>query len=192
MTTLPPPRRIIAAHGINGEPHIIDEEIHYPADSPFQAAVGFLQPELVGKPDKSIEWASIKPARLSNDDAISLRWLDFPPGFKVDLHFTQTIGEYDLIAIRYYGLILSHSDYVIVIHGELEMILHDGSSKTVRAGDTIVQIANIHGWNNNTTEWAMLMVYVSGVAAIVVPSEPVKINGRGLEEPPFNAYHAQF
>lgn len=75
MTTLPPPRRIIAAHGINGEPHIIDEEIHYPADSPFQAAVGFLQPELVGKPDKAIEWASIKPARLSNDDAISLRWL---------------------------------------------------------------------------------------------------------------------
>ncbi|KAL0254167.1 hypothetical protein I308_101547 [Cryptococcus tetragattii IND107] len=167
MTTLPPPRRIIAAHGINGEPHIIDEEIHYPADSPFQAAVGFLQPELVGKPDKAIEWASIKPARLSNDDAISLRWLDFPPGFKVDLHFTQTI------------------DYVIVIHGELEMILHDGSSKTVRAGDTIVQIANIHGWNNNSTEWAR-------VAAIVVPSEPVKINGRGLEEPPFNAYHAQF
>lgn len=115
-----------------------------------------------------------------------------------------------MITIRYCRLILSHPDYVIVIHGELEMILHDGSSKTVRAGDTIVQIANIHGWNNNSTEWAsesscapiqvmnerkgckVLIVYVSGVAAIVVPSEPVKINGRGLEEPPFNAYHAQF
>lgn len=75
MTTLPPPRTIIAAHGVNGEPHIIDKEIHYPADSPFQAAVGFLQPELVGKPDKAIEWAGIKPARISNDDATSLRWL---------------------------------------------------------------------------------------------------------------------
>lgn len=75
MTTLPPPRQIIVAHGANGEPHIIDEKIHYPADSPFQAAVGFLQPELVGKPDKAIEWASIKPTKVSNDDAISLRWL---------------------------------------------------------------------------------------------------------------------
>lgn len=36
------------------------------------------------------------------------------------------------------------------------------------------------------------MVYISGFAAVVVPSEPVKINGRGLEEPPFNAYRAQF
>ncbi|OXG21688.1 hypothetical protein C366_01371 [Cryptococcus neoformans Tu401-1] len=167
MTTLPPPRTIIAAHGVNGEPHIIDKEIHYPTDSPFQAAVGFLQPELVGKPDKAIEWAGIKPATISNDDATSLRWLDLPPGFRGDLHFTQTI------------------DYLILIYGELEMTLHDGSSKTVRAGDAVVQIANIHGWNNNTTEWARF-------AAVVVPSEPVKINGRGLEEPPFNAYRAQF
>lgn len=79
---------------------------------------------------------------------------DFPPGFKSDVHFTQTIGECDLTPIRYCKLKVSQLDYLIVVHGELEMILHDGSSKTVRAGDAIVQIGNIHGWNNNTTDWA--------------------------------------
>lgn len=58
---------------------------------------------------------------------------------------------------NYYKILQAQSsqlDYLILIHGELEMTLHDGSSKTVRAGDAVVQIANIHGWNNNTTEWA--------------------------------------
>lgn len=50
----------------------------------------------------------------------------------------------------------------------------------------------MHQYMNERKGCKVLMVCVSEVAAIGVPSEPVKINGRGLEKPPFNAYHAQF
>ncbi|OCF35885.1 hypothetical protein I316_02379 [Kwoniella heveanensis BCC8398] len=167
-TPLPAPRKIIAAHAPTGEPVLIDETTPFPSDEPqLRAQVGYIQPELIGKPDKAIEWAGAKPTKISHDDQISLRWVDIPPRYDGALHFTNTF------------------DYLIVTHGELEMALYDGSTKLVRVGDAIVQIANIHAWNNKTDQWARFV-------GVVVPSEPVKVNGQGLEQPPLNGYHAQF
>ncbi|WVQ86105.1 hypothetical protein IAT38_008273 [Cryptococcus sp. DSM 104549] len=167
-TPLPTPRRIIAAHNPDGTPCLSAELFPYPSDEIIQKhQVGYVQPDLVGEPSKAIEWAGYRPTKISHDDAISFRWLDFPPGYKGVLHFTQTF------------------DYLILTHGEAELILHDGTTQSVRQGDVVVQIGNIHAWNNPSSEWARFVV-------VVTPAKPVEINGKGLEAAPFHGYHAQF
>ncbi|WVQ74570.1 hypothetical protein IAR50_004171 [Cryptococcus sp. DSM 104548] len=169
MSTLPPPRRLVAAHSADGTPILLED--HFPSTdtdpTTLKAQVLFLQPELVAKPGKVIEWAGARPEKISHDDAISARYVDIPPSGDGFFHFTQTI------------------DYLILTHGELEMELHDGTKKTVHAGDLVVQAANIHRWNNLKPEWARFIAFVG-------PSEAVKVDGKGLEDPPFNGFLAKF
>ena len=51
------------------------------------------------------------------------------------MHFTNTI------------------DYIVVTHGTLEIVLHDGSKRRAVAGDVVVQLANVHQWNNVGDNW---------------------------------------
>jgi quercetin dioxygenase-like cupin family protein len=43
-------------------------------------------------------------------------------------------------------------DFAIVISGKVELELDDGVKLSMKTGDTLVQQANIHGWNNVGTE----------------------------------------
>ncbi|ODN83069.1 hypothetical protein L202_01291 [Cryptococcus amylolentus CBS 6039] len=169
MSSLPPPRRLVAAHATDGTPVLLEH--HFPSadtdPATLKAQVLFLQPDLVAKPEKAVEWAEARPDKISHDDAISARYIDLPPSADGFFHFTQTI------------------DYLVITHGELEMELHDGTKTTVHPGDLVVQAANIHRWNNLKPEWARFIAFVG-------PSEAVKVDGKGLEEPPFNGYLAKF
>ncbi|KAK8850666.1 hypothetical protein IAR55_004586 [Kwoniella newhampshirensis] len=171
--TLPPPHRILASHStIDGTPLVMDDTFpHANDDETLKACVGYVQPTLIGEPEKAVEWAGYRPSKISHDDQTSLRWVDIPPHYEGALHFTNTFGK--------------SCDYLIVTHGEAVMGLHDGTTKTVRVGDAVVQIANIHSWSNHTSEWARFV-------GVVVPSKPVLLDGEGLDRPPFNGYHAQF
>ncbi|WRT70831.1 uncharacterized protein IL334_007830 [Kwoniella shivajii] len=168
-TPLPAPRRLLTVHSSTGEQVILDETTPYPTnDEHLKAFVGYIQPDAIGKPNKALEWAENRPVgKISHDDQTSLRWVDIPPQYKGAQHYTNTF------------------DYVIVTHGELELILPDGQTKIVKVGDAVVQAANIHAWNNNTDEWARFV-------GVVVPSEPATVNGKTLDRPPFNGYLAQF
>ncbi|WWC98278.1 hypothetical protein V866_005169 [Kwoniella sp. B9012] len=167
-TPLPSPRRILTATDSQGQPVILDDTTPFAIDNEeLKAFVGYVQPDLIGKPDQAIKYSEYKPTKISHDDRVSLRWVDIPPDYKGDQHYTNTF------------------DYIIVTHGELELSLPDGQTKNVKVGDTVVQAANIHAWNNNTDQWARFV-------GVVVPSESVKVNGKTLDQPPINGYHAQF
>ncbi|ODN99593.1 hypothetical protein L198_03437 [Cryptococcus wingfieldii CBS 7118] len=148
MSSLPPPRRLVAAHATDGTPVLLEH--HFPSadtdPATLKAQVLFLQPDLVAKPEKAVEWAEARPDKIPHDDAISVRYVYLPPSADGFFHFTQTI------------------DYLVITHGELEMELHDGTKTIVHPG----------------------------FIAFVGPSEAVKVDGKGLEEPFFNGYLAKF
>ncbi|ODO10682.1 hypothetical protein I350_01279 [Cryptococcus amylolentus CBS 6273] len=166
MSSLPPPRRLVAAHATDGTPVLLEH--HFPSadtdPATLKAQVLFLQPDLVAKPEKAVEWAEARPDKISHDDAISAR---------LSVCFSYTLHA------------LTLANYLVITHGELEMELHDGTKTTVHPGDLVVQAANIHRWNNLKPEWARFIAFVG-------PSEAVKVDGKGLEEPPFNGYLAKF
>ncbi|WWC92439.1 uncharacterized protein L201_007397 [Kwoniella dendrophila CBS 6074] len=167
-TPLPAPRRILTTTDSKGEIVLLDDTTPFENDKEdLKAFVGYVQPELIGKPEKAVEWSKYKPNKISHDDQTSLRWVDVPPNYIGAQHFTNTF------------------DYLVITHGELELELPDGRTKTVKVGDTVIQAANIHAWNNKTDQWARFV-------GVVVPSEGSKVDGKTLDQAPINGYHAQF
>ena len=41
-----------------------------------------------------------------------------------------------------------------MVKGELELGLSDGSWRTLKAGDLVVNVASAHAWRNSSGEWA--------------------------------------
>ncbi|KAH6618437.1 hypothetical protein C7974DRAFT_415814 [Boeremia exigua] len=84
------------------------------------------------------------PAELADHDAAAaggtqiytkgslIRVVDFPANSTGHNHRTKSL------------------DYGIVMDGEIELVLEDGSKTIVRAGDVVVQQATMHQWNNHT------------------------------------------
>jgi hypothetical protein len=57
-----------------------------------------------------------------------------PPGSSFPPHFTDSI------------------DYGIIVHGEATLHLDDGASTLLKTGDVLVQLGNVHGWENKSSE----------------------------------------
>lgn len=74
---------------------------------------------------------------------------DFPPGGAPVMHRTETV------------------DYVLVLHGEIDMEMDD-SSVTLRAGDIMIQRGTNHAWINRGSETAR-------VAFVLIDAEPLGI-----------------
>ncbi|MGE0384997.1 MAG: cupin domain-containing protein [Gammaproteobacteria bacterium] len=79
-----------------------------------------------------------------------VRWrtVEFPPGAgRVPFfHATPTL------------------DLGVVVSGEIDLLLDDGSRTRLNAGDTFVQRATNHAWQNNGTVPCVLMTVVLGCA----------------------------
>ncbi|UPX20213.1 uncharacterized protein EKO05_0010453 [Ascochyta rabiei] len=100
------------------------------------------------------------PAELADHDAAQgkayiynkgslIRVVDFPPNSTGHNHRTASL------------------DYGIIIEGEIELELEDGSKTIVRAGDIVVQQATMHKWNNHTDK-------VCRMIFALLPSETAK------------------
>ncbi len=66
--------------------------------------------------------------------------MEFQPGNEATLHRTDTV------------------DYVICIAGEIDMILEDSQSVTLRAGDVVIQRGTNHAWANRSDRPCRLAV----------------------------------
>ncbi|KAL4881890.1 hypothetical protein BJY04DRAFT_227656 [Aspergillus karnatakaensis] len=66
-------------------------------------------------------------------------------------------------------------DYGIVLQGELELVLEDGSRSIVQAGDIVVQQATMHQWNNLTD-------HPCRIVFVLMPSEPPAADGQVLDD----------
>lgn len=53
-------------------------------------------------------------------------------------------------------------DFVVQIAGEIELIMSNGESRTIKPGDTAIQRSTLHKWrNNSTTEWSRMVGVLS-------------------------------
>lgn len=97
---------------------------------------------------------------LANDGVI-YRIVDFPPMSVGLVHRSETL------------------DFVYVLEGEIVLTLDDGSRTIIKKNETVIQQATMHGWDNETAEWARLLV-------VLVKAEKPSIDGKTLSaEVPF-------
>ncbi|KAI0007572.1 hypothetical protein F4779DRAFT_498825 [Xylariaceae sp. FL0662B] len=86
------------------------------------------------------------------------RMVDFGPQYECMMHRTQSL------------------DFGVVVEGELDMLLDDGSVTRMKRGDIAVQRATMHAWRNpSTTGWAR-MVFV------LQDTKPLFIGGKRFGE----------
>ncbi|PYH99832.1 cupin 2, conserved barrel domain protein [Aspergillus ellipticus CBS 707.79] len=70
-------------------------------------------------------------------------------------------------------------DYIYVLEGEVTLTLDDESKTRVRKGDVVVQQGTMHGWDNETGNWARLL-------CVLIAARPPVVGGRELgAEVPF-------
>lgn len=94
---------------------------------------------------------------ITIDKGSVIRIIDFFPGKESPLHRTNSI------------------DYGIVLQGEIEMELEDGSKTTVQQGGIIVQRGTNHLWRNTTDKPAR-------VAFVLIEASAYLHNGKPLAE----------
>src|ERR1700680_3592586 len=81
--------------------------------------------------------------------------MEFQPGNEATLHRTDTV------------------DYVICLSGEIDMILDDSQSVTLRPGDVVIQRGTNHAWANRSDKPCRLAV----VLLDAVPKREGSISG---------------
>ena len=72
------------------------------------------------------------------------RLVQFPAGFDAPMHATPTI------------------DYIVVVDGEIDLELEDGSEIHVSKGDAVVQRGVKHAWHNRTDKPFQMAVVMIG------------------------------
>lgn len=65
-------------------------------------------------------------------------------------------------------------DYIIVQKGSIVLTLEDGSRTRLHQGEFVVQQATMHGWDNETGEWARML-------AVMLPVEAPIVDGKELQ-----------
>ena len=87
-----------------------------------------------------------------------LRMVDFGPLYECMMHRTKSL------------------DFGILVEGEVEMILDDGSITPMKRGDIAVQRATMHAWRNpSSTQWARMVFVLQDM-------KPLFINGKKFGE----------
>ncbi|KAJ7579034.1 hypothetical protein C8J56DRAFT_1059269 [Mycena floridula] len=163
--TLPPVRRVITGHTVEGKSTVIKDEV---------------QQHVVwrpgGAPVYDLGWADTVPVKIDSElteggyvdeiskhdkvlvseNGASFRVFDHAPGMVVPFHRTLSM------------------DYGIVTKGQVVLVLDNDERIVLKEGDIVVQRGTIHSWRNETDEWARIYFVVLG-------AQPIKIGGKELE-----------
>lgn len=100
--------------------------------------------------------AALRETGLTSPGGSVLRVTDLAPGTRSPMHRTSSV------------------DYGIVLQGEIDLELDDGSVTRVRAGEIVVQRGTIHAWVNNGSDWCR-------IAFVLIDAVPVTVAGKTLE-----------
>ncbi|KAI1373190.1 hypothetical protein F4677DRAFT_430515 [Hypoxylon crocopeplum] len=95
---------------------------------------------------------------LASKGGIVCRMVDFGPQYQCMMHRTKSL------------------DFGILVEGEIEMVLDDGSVTLMKRGDIAVQRATMHAWRNpSTTSWARMVFVLQDM-------QPLFVNGKKFGE----------
>ncbi|KAE9574302.1 hypothetical protein CGCF415_v015481 [Colletotrichum fructicola] len=121
-----PFRRIVTHHKNEKSSILINEELQFEDGWGSQAVTIWKNQEYPA------EYQGEKPdaVPIIYTHGSLIRAVEFPPHSQGHNHRTASL------------------DYGIVMEGELELLLEDGSRTSLRAGDIVVQQATMHQWNN--------------------------------------------
>ncbi|KAF4815596.1 hypothetical protein CGCSCA5_v006982 [Colletotrichum siamense] len=121
-----PFRRIVTHHKNEKSSILINEELQFEDGWGSQAVTIWKNHEYPAEYQR--EKPDAVPIIYTHGSLI--RAVEFPPHSQGHNHRTASL------------------DYGIVMEGELELLLEDGSRTNLRAGDIVVQQATMHQWNN--------------------------------------------
>ncbi|CAK7215943.1 hypothetical protein SBRCBS47491_002663 [Sporothrix bragantina] len=180
MAELPPLRRIVTGHEADGTA-VVDSDTTLSAIDPRQTASpadvtdeerkmkaggGFItiwktdeSPANIQGPWKDYH-GSGAAIPLSSATGTTVRAVDMPPGMCSPMHRTVSL------------------DFGVVLAGEVVLVLDGGREVIVRPGETVVQRGTIHAWHNRGKIMARVLF-------VLLPAEPVVINGEPLEKTQF-------
>ncbi|KAK3630740.1 hypothetical protein LTR56_017297 [Elasticomyces elasticus] len=106
---------------------------------------------------KAYTSGTLKASDIVTKNGTNMRLFDFAPGFKSDMHRTNSI------------------DYAMVLHGTIESQLDGEEVRVGKPGDVFIQRGTNHLWRNpSETEWTRM-------AFFVVAADPVVVGGKALE-----------
>lgn len=153
---LPKPRRVVTGHNTEGLATVQHDS--YLDSHPFGDG-GNLTPvwyttEQPADVSSSQDKALLKPSIPPTGSGFTA--YDLPPQSEGLFHRSITL------------------DYVIVAKGSVVLRLDDGSRLKLNESDVVVQQATMHGWDNESTEWARLY-------GIMFPAQAPTVNGKPLE-----------
>ena len=141
--TLPTPRRIVTGHDDAGRSVVLSD-----APTPTTASLenGAAFHEIWATSDTPAPIAAAEPAeptarqlQVSPDPLGTIvHVIDMPPGAVAPMHRTRTI------------------DYGVVLDGEVDLELDDGSVVAMSRGDVVVQRGTAHAWHNRSSSTVRL------------------------------------
>jgi quercetin dioxygenase-like cupin family protein len=106
---------------------------------------------------KAYTSGTLKPTDIVTPNGTNMRFFDFAPGFKSQMHRTDSI------------------DFSVVLAGTIENEVESGETRVGKPGDVFVQRGTNHLWRNpSDTEWTRMCFFV-------VAADPVVVNGKVLE-----------
>ncbi|KAK6347226.1 hypothetical protein TWF696_007299 [Orbilia brochopaga] len=100
------------------------------------------------------EWVAAPDGFTAKNGTIAMM-NRFPPGAEVPIHRTGTI------------------DFGVVVEGEMELLLENGTTQLFRRGDVIVQRETAHGWRNPSQEHEALAFFVAVAAKPVLVGDQI-------------------
>lgn len=149
-------RRIVTSHNDNGQAvvardsQITSELLPHGAGSVVIWSSASSPADVDSKDDKALD-----DTGFVNNGSI-FRIVDVPPRSVGPLHHSLSL------------------DYIIVQQGTVTLTLDDGSRTKVNQGEFVIQNATMHGWDNETDEWARFL-------AIMMPAKAPVVGGQQLQ-----------
>ena len=102
---------------------------------------------------------ALLPTGLAGDGTV-VRVVDLGPGYRSPMHRTQSL------------------DYGVVLEGEIDLELDDGSVTHLKAGDIVVQRGTMHAWSNSGAGWSRMLFVLTAAHPAVVGGNPVPVTHR--------------
>lgn len=151
-----PFRRVVTGHDEQGRAVVSSDDV-FQLDSVANGAAFFglvwTAPDLPVNNNDNTEGRS-RDAGLTIKRGSVIRISDASPGSSSGMHRTNSL------------------DYGIVISGQIELELDDGSKTLLNPGDFIIQRGTIHSWRNpSATQWCRMIF-------ILTEAKPYEHNGK--------------
>jgi quercetin dioxygenase-like cupin family protein len=141
--TLPIPRRIVTGHDGSGR-SVVLSNAPTPTTESLDNGAAFHEIWATSGTPAPIAAAesadpTARPLQVSPDPRGTIvHVIDMPPGSVAPMHRTRTI------------------DYGVVLDGEVDLELDDGSVVTMTRGDVVVQRGTAHAWHNRSSSTVRL------------------------------------